>query len=638
MHAPNGFTAADAIVSTVTSVSASSCQQASARALLTQIKAGYWQAQIAQVRDAFAAHGKEAADALKVTLPAVLFSGRFTRRKATGLAQHSGLICADLDDLGGNATALRNQLKNDPHCLAAFLSPTGTGLKAVFVCDPAKPHAESWQAVAEHCATCYGVTVDPATKDVARACFVSHDPEAFIAPGQPQPVAYSAASNAASASSASAHVALTENQIRELLSYVSKRPPYEEWIKLIGAVASAVPMENGIALLKERLPEETPGEYAEKWAHALDHVSPGTLFYYAQQNGWKPSPAFKQAVPEHLIASLATDALRERIAAREWGVMPEPTKPIPRFSVAGVPISTPGNLTSIFAQAKTGKSSLIAAQIAAAIVAEFVIEGRDCLSVTAAEPAGRALLHIDTEQSTYDHFQLIKRALQRAGIEECPAWLRSFGLAGYGPKELVAVVRILAEEEAAKNGIFAIVIDGIADLVSDVNAADECNALIAELHDIAIRHDCPILCVVHENPAQTTGKQRGHLGSQLERKAETNLRLKKDGETTVVYAEKTRGAPILEKFGPRFQWDEEAGMHVSVSTAATAVEDAKTAELRELAEECITDDAISYSELRQRVAAARGWGLKTAEKRIGAMAKAGVIRKATGSNHYLLSN
>lgn len=157
-------------------------------------------------------------------------------------------------------------------------------------------------------------------------------------------------------------------------------------------------------------------------------------------------------------------------------------------------------------------------------------------------------------------------------------------------------------------------------------------------HDMAICHDCPVICVVHENPAQTTGKQRGHLGSQLERKAETNLRLKREGEVITIYAEKTRGAPILEKFGPRLQWSEEAEMHVSVGNAATAVADAKTTELRAIAEECITGGAISYSELRQRVADARGWTAKTAEKRIKEMTKAGVIRKAAGSNHYLLNN
>jgi hypothetical protein len=106
-----------------------------------------------------------------------------------------------------------------------------------------------------------------------------------------------------------------------------------------------------------------------------------------------------------------------------------------------------------------------------------------------------------------------------------------------------------------------VLVDGVADLVVDVNDAGESNTYTAHLHQTAIEHDCAVVCVIHTNPSSE--KTRGHLGSQLERKSETNLRLEKSGEITVVFSDKNRRAPIQKENGPRFVWSDEAGMHVS---------------------------------------------------------------------------
>ena len=38
-------------------------------------------------------------------------------------------------------------------------------------------------------------------------------------------------------------------------------------------------------------------------------------------------------------------------------------------------------------------------------------------------------------------------------------------------------------------------------------------------HQLAIEYDCVFMTVLHENPNSDFGKTRGHLGSQLSRKA-----------------------------------------------------------------------------------------------------------------------
>ena len=291
-----------------------------------------------------------------------------------------------------------------------------------------------------------------------------------------------------------------------------------------------------------------------------------------------------------------------KLEARIFDHASELSEPVARFLINGKAICTPGNLTNIIAQAKAGKTATIAAAIAAAICAGTG-EERDTLGISATNPSSQILLHIDTEQSIYDHHQLILRALRRAGVEAPPAWLRSYALAGFSAVELRRAL-VIKMKEAATGGIFAVIIDGTADLVVDVNDSGECNSFVAELHGLAIEYDCPIINVVHENPGQNAGKMRGHLGSQLERKAESNLRLSKDDQVTVIFSEKMRKAPILECDGPRFEWSDEAGMHVSVKVVPR--ENRKVADLRELFDGVLmTGQRMNWTNLMTAITQAR---------------------------------
>ena len=44
----------------------------------------------------------------------------------------------------------------------------------------------------------------------------------------------------------------------------------------------------------------------------------------------------------------------------------------------------------------------------------------------------------------------------------------------------------------------------------------------------SVRNSPPVFCVLHENPGTEQAKTRGHLGSDLNRKAFANLRIDKD--------------------------------------------------------------------------------------------------------------
>ncbi len=336
-------------------------------------------------------------------------------------------------------------------------------------------------------------------------------------------------------------------------------------------------------------------------------------------------------------ASAVPEALRQLVEDRRFDFARQLKKPEPRFLIQGKGVATPGNICNIIAQAKSGKSALIGAWLAAAMVAESG-EQADTLGVSSVPPRGRILLHIDTEQSLYDADSHIRRALARASADAAPEWLWSYHLAGFGPSQIRVALSMLLPQAEAAGGVFAVIVDGVADLVDDVNDPDTCNPFVAEIQGMAIKYDCPVVTVIHENPTQDTGKARGHLGSQLIRKAESNLRLKKTEGVTVVFAEQLqRGAPILEKDGPAFQWSDALQMHVSTASVANGREQGKTAELRELAVEVFDGvSALPYTAITKAIETARGCSRATAERRVGEMKKGQIIRFA-GDGKYALA-
>lgn len=145
---------------------------------------------------------KKAVDPLKKRLPGIMLAGTFKQRGNAHLEIYSGLLCADLDNLSQAAIeAAFAKAKNDPHVVAAFRSPTGTGLKIWFcVAGTAAQHDNAtFSAVRKHVADTYGQAIDESCKNLERLCFVSYDPQAFwkdgaeplppmLEPAKPTPV------------------------------------------------------------------------------------------------------------------------------------------------------------------------------------------------------------------------------------------------------------------------------------------------------------------------------------------------------------------------------------------------------------------------------------------------------------------
>lgn len=110
-------------------------------------------------------------------------------------------------------------------------------------------------------------------------------------------------------------------------------------------------------------------------------------------------------------------------------------------------------------------------------------------------------------------------------------------------------------------GIHLIVIDGIADYISDVNDAIQSNAVVKYFEELAIQYSTPVVVIVHTNPG--TDKERGHLGSQCQRKSESVLIVKSEGDVSYLEPKLLRNAgkadiPLLQ-----FRYDKGKDYHVS---------------------------------------------------------------------------
>ena len=122
---------------------------------------------------------------IKKRLPSICFSGRFSQRKASSLLEHSGLICLDVDDLKPKAIAvIKEEVCDDAHVFACFVSPSGVGLKIILKIHPDKAEHKSQFLALEHhfnaLLSKHGACIDKSGKDVGRVCYESYDPEIYF--------------------------------------------------------------------------------------------------------------------------------------------------------------------------------------------------------------------------------------------------------------------------------------------------------------------------------------------------------------------------------------------------------------------------------------------------------------------------
>ena len=194
-------------------------------------------------------------------------------------------------------------------------------------------------------------------------------------------------------------------------------------------------------------------------------------------------------------------------------------------------IGTYGNFSFIQAPPKSYKSFFVSM-----LVSSYLSSGNKFASEMKSERSGRDVLHFDTEQGLWHCLRGFRRSADMADTDK--------GYLTYSLRTVDYKMRLGFIEHklnsAPEGSVGLVVIDGIADLVADVNDIEASNLVVQKLMEWSALYKCHIVTVIHSNYG--SNKPTGHLGSFCEKKAECQIGLEydKDSKRVTVSCKRSR--------------------------------------------------------------------------------------------------
>lgn len=189
------------------------------------------------------------------------------------------------------------------------------------------------------------------------------------------------------------------------------------------------------------------------------------------------------------------------------------------ITCSGSTIATLGNFSASTGKPKSKKTFNVSAIVAAAL------SGKEVLKYRVTLPEGKKkVLYVDTEQGRYHCHKVLKRILQLAGlpVDQETDRIEFFVLREYTPDQRCDIINNALMSDPS---IGLLVIDGIRDLVKDINNSSEAIDVMNDLMRWSSCFDLHIHTVLHLNKGDDN--TRGHLGTELNNKAETVLQITK---------------------------------------------------------------------------------------------------------------
>jgi KaiC/GvpD/RAD55 family RecA-like ATPase len=188
------------------------------------------------------------------------------------------------------------------------------------------------------------------------------------------------------------------------------------------------------------------------------------------------------------------------------------------FFYNGIPIGSRGNLLAITGKAKSRKTV-----VASAIATSAFVDG-EFLGFTADIPKGDNILHIDTEQGYYHYYGSVTRIFKDANYKGIPENFHSIHTRDATSEFRVELLEYLFGKLKPRVAI----LDGITDFVRDINNQDEATKISEILLRLSYQYDALIIVVIHTT--KTTGYMTGAVGTTLEKKAQTVIKVERDDD------------------------------------------------------------------------------------------------------------
>lgn len=185
------------------------------------------------------------------------------------------------------------------------------------------------------------------------------------------------------------------------------------------------------------------------------------------------------------------------------------------FSLFGEPCFPRRELVAFTGRAKSGKTFVMSMLMALCAV-------QDVLAFRRLAPDRLRLLWYDTEQSDNSTQDILLNRL-------IPLFRRAAGEEAAFPEELFDIFNVRNVDREKREAFLLaaieyyqpdlVIIDGIRDLVGDINDGVVAQELIEKLMKTAQVNDCCIVCVLHQNKSGESRDPRGWLGTELLNKA-----------------------------------------------------------------------------------------------------------------------
>jgi hypothetical protein len=185
-----------------------------------------------------------------------------------------------------------------------------------------------------------------------------------------------------------------------------------------------------------------------------------------------------------------------------------------------IPIGTYGNFSFVQAPPKVGKSFFTSLLSSAYMNGSNKYTGK-----LKGHRKGRKIIHFDTEQGKFHAQKVFRRPVLMNDLEVDDNYY-TYALRNMSPADRVNFIDYVIEDTLDGKDIGLVIIDGIADLVSDVNNLEQCSYAVQKLMSWTDEYKCHIVTIIHSNYG--SDKPTGHLGSFLEKKAETQIKLEKN--------------------------------------------------------------------------------------------------------------
>ena len=194
----------------------------------------------------------------------------------------------------------------------------------------------------------------------------------------------------------------------------------------------------------------------------------------------------------------------------------------PLYEMFGVPCFYRGELVADCGKAKSGKTTFLSIIMAGALKEQLL-----ALKRLSDEPL--KVLWIDTEQSQQSTQEIMKeRIMPLAEVESLDdTQFYAFNLRGLGYEKRGKMVDLAISRIEPD----ICIIDGVKDLMTDINDATQATRIMENLMAQAKLHNCCIVCVLHQNKAEQDHNMRGSIGTELTNKAFEVFQCEMLGET-----------------------------------------------------------------------------------------------------------